>query len=76
VLVCFRLLRGLEFTINQALAGALELLFGTTFLHYIQNMMENNLTMLLRFLRWFQEERQPPTLDIASLLWLTDSHLC
>ena len=47
VLVCFRLLRGLEFTINQALAGALGLLFGTTFLHYTQNMMENNLIVLL-----------------------------
>jgi hypothetical protein len=47
VLVCFRLLRGLEFTINQALAGALGLLFGTTFLHYTQNMMENNLIKLL-----------------------------
>jgi hypothetical protein len=47
VLVCFRLLRGMEFTINQALAGALGLLFGTTFLHYTQNMMENNLIMLL-----------------------------
>lgn len=47
VLVCFRLLCGLEFGINQALAGALGLLFGTTFLHYTQNMMENNLVMLL-----------------------------
>jgi hypothetical protein len=47
VLVCFRFLRRLEFTVNQALAGALGLLFGTTFLHYTQNMMENNLIMLL-----------------------------
>ena len=47
VLACFRLLRRLEFTVNQALAGALGLLFGTTFLHYTQNMMENNLIMLL-----------------------------
>jgi hypothetical protein len=47
VMVCFRLLRRLEFTVNQALAGALGLLFGTTFLHYTQNMMENNLIMLL-----------------------------
>ena len=37
VLVCFRLLRRLEFTVNQSLAGALGLLFGTTFLHYTQN---------------------------------------
>ncbi len=47
VLMCFRLLRRLEFTIFQAQAGALALLFGTTFLHYTQNMMENNLIMLL-----------------------------
>jgi hypothetical protein len=47
VLVCFRLLRRFEFTVNQSLAGALGLLFGTTFLHYTQNMMENNLITLL-----------------------------
>ncbi len=47
VLVCFRFLRLLEFTGNQALAGALTLLFGTTFLHYTQNMMENNFIFLL-----------------------------
>ncbi len=47
VLVCFRFLRQLHFTVNQAVAGALALLFGTTFLHYTQNMMENNLILLL-----------------------------
>jgi hypothetical protein len=47
VLVCFRLLPRLEFTLNQSLAGALGLLFGTTFLHYTQNMVENNLITLL-----------------------------
>ena len=47
VLGCFRLLRRLEFTVNQALAGALGLLFGTTFFHYTQNMAENNLITLL-----------------------------
>jgi hypothetical protein len=47
VLMCFRFMRRLEFTVNQALAGALGLLFGTTFLHYTQNMMENNLILLL-----------------------------
>jgi hypothetical protein len=41
------LMRRLDFTVNEALAGALGLLFGTTFLHYTQNMMENNLIMLL-----------------------------
>lgn len=47
VLGCFRLLRRLEFTVNQALAGALGLLFGTTFLQYTQYMAENNLITLL-----------------------------
>jgi hypothetical protein len=47
LLVCFRFLRRLEFSVNQALAGALALLFCTTFLHYTQNMMENNYIMLL-----------------------------
>jgi hypothetical protein len=47
VLVCFRLLGLLGFSVNQRIAGALALLFGTTFLHYTQNMMENNLILLL-----------------------------
>jgi hypothetical protein len=47
VLVCIRFLLLLEFTVNQAIAGALTLLFGTTFLHYTQNMMENNFIFLL-----------------------------
>lgn len=47
VLVCFRFLRLLEFTGNQAVAGALALLFGTTFLFYTQNMLENNFILLL-----------------------------
>jgi hypothetical protein len=46
VLVCLRFLRLLEFTNPQAMAGAFTLLFGTTFLHYTQNMMENNFLML------------------------------
>ncbi len=46
-LVCFRLLRWFEFTVNQAIAGVLALLFCTTHLHYTQNMMENNYIMLL-----------------------------
>jgi len=40
-------LRLLEFTVNQAIAGAFTLLFGTTFLHYTQNMMEKQLIFLL-----------------------------
>ena len=47
VLVCFRFLRLLEFTANQAVAGALALLLGTTFLLYTQNMLENNFILLL-----------------------------
>ena len=47
VLLAFRFLMLLDFSVNQAVAGALALLFGTTFLHYAQNMMENNLMMLL-----------------------------
>jgi hypothetical protein len=46
-LVCFRFLGLLDFTVNQRIAGALALLFGTTFLHYTQNMMENNYIALL-----------------------------
>src|SRR5260370_4190413 len=47
VLVCFRFLLLLQFTPNQCIAGAFTLLFGTTFLHYTQNMMENNFLLLL-----------------------------
>jgi hypothetical protein len=46
ILICFRFLRGLAFTVNQAAVGALTLLFATTFLHYTQNLMENNLILL------------------------------
>ena len=48
-LVCFRFLGLLDFTTNQRIAGVLALLFGTTFLHYTQNMMENNYIALLTF---------------------------
>jgi hypothetical protein len=47
MLVCVRFLRLLEFTANQRIAGAFTLLFGTTFLHYTQNMMENNFLLFL-----------------------------
>jgi hypothetical protein len=46
-LACFRLLGLLDFTVNQRIAGVLALLFGTTFLHYTQNMTENNYIALL-----------------------------
>jgi len=47
VLAAFRFLQQLGFSIRQSVAGALGLLFATTFLHYTQNMMENNLLLLL-----------------------------
>ncbi|MFZ1012957.1 MAG: hypothetical protein WAN28_06395, partial [Terracidiphilus sp.] len=46
-LVCFRLLRQFEFTVNQSVAGVLAMLLATTHLHYTQNMMENNYIYLL-----------------------------
>src|SRR5271170_669510 len=46
-LIAFRLLRQLRFSVNQAVAGVLALLFCTTHLHYTQNMQENNYIMLL-----------------------------
>ena len=47
VLVCFRFLLLLGFTPKQSSAGALTLLFATTFLYYTQNLMENNFLLLL-----------------------------
>jgi hypothetical protein len=46
-LIAFRLLREFDFTVNEAVAGVLALLFCTTHLHYTQNMQENNYIMLL-----------------------------
>ena len=45
--LCFQFLQRLRFRVNEAMAGALCLVFATTFLHYTQNMMENNLIFLL-----------------------------
>jgi hypothetical protein len=47
VLIAFRLLRQLRFSVNEAVLGVLSLLFLTTHLHYTQNMQENNYIMLL-----------------------------
>jgi hypothetical protein len=47
VLASFRMLRLFEFTSREAAAGSLALLFATTFLHYTQNMQENNYVLLL-----------------------------
>jgi len=46
-LIAFHLLRQLRFSLNEAVAGVLALLFCTTHLHYTQNMQENNYIMLL-----------------------------
>jgi hypothetical protein len=46
-LIAFRLLQQLCFSVNQAVAGVLALLFCTTHLHYTQNMQENNYILLL-----------------------------
>jgi hypothetical protein len=46
-LIAFRLLRQFRFSVNQAVAGVLALLFCTTHLHYTQNMQENNYILLL-----------------------------
>jgi hypothetical protein len=46
-LICLRLLGLFGFRANQQIAGALALIFCTTFLHYTQNMMENNYICLL-----------------------------
>jgi hypothetical protein len=47
VLVGFRLLRQLRFSVRESVLGMLALMFCTTHLHYTQNMMENNYIMLL-----------------------------
>ena len=46
-LICFRFVRQLAFSTQEAIAGVLALLFCTTHLHYTQNMMENNYILLL-----------------------------
>jgi len=56
-LIAFRFLRQLRFSMKQSVAGVLALLFGTTHLHYTQNMMENNYIMLLTMIGFsFQYE--------------------
>lgn len=46
-LLAYRLLLDFDFTVKQAAAGVLALLFATTHLHYAQNMSENNYIFLL-----------------------------
>jgi len=43
----YRFLRQLRFSVKEAVAGVLGLLFCTTHLHYTQNMQENNYIILL-----------------------------
>ncbi|HEY1461941.1 MAG TPA: hypothetical protein VGF44_00825 [Terriglobales bacterium] len=63
-LISLRLLRQLEFTPKQSIAGALALIFCTTHLHYSQNMMENNYIMLLTLIgfsyqyEWLREGKR------------------
>jgi hypothetical protein len=60
VLVSFYLIQLLGFHVHEAIAGALTLLFATTFLHYTQIAQENNFILLMTLLgfycqyRWFQ----------------------
>lgn len=66
ILAYFRFLLLLRFTTGQAFLGGLALLLGTTFLHYCQNMMENNLILLLAIIgfcshyQWLQTGRIRP----------------
>jgi len=46
-LIAFRLLGQLRFSLKESVAGVLALMFCTTHLHYMQNMMENNYIMML-----------------------------
>ena len=60
VLVAFGFLKRLAFSEREATAGAMALLFCTLFLHYTQNVMENNLMLLLTLIgfscqyEWFR----------------------
>ena len=47
VLTAFQFLALFGFSVGQRIAGALTLLLATTFLHYTQNLMENDLMTLL-----------------------------
>jgi len=64
VWVGYRLLLAFAFTVPQAIAGSLALLFGSTFLWHCQNNQENNLLLLnttigfLFFLRYTQVPRK------------------
>lgn len=74
VLTAWQLLLALGFLPVQAVAGALSLLFGTTFLHYLQNAQENDLMLVLAMLgvlgglRWIETgSRRALWLGMAAL---------
>ena len=69
ILLCFHFLRRMAFTVNQSILGALTLLLGTTFLHYTQNMEENNYLFLLTFAGFYFHYDWYRTGSIRSLLW-------
>ena len=69
IVMCFRFLRLLAFTINQSIAGACSLLFGTTFLHCTQNLQENNLLLLLTLTGFYFQYDWLKNRCTRSLLW-------
>jgi len=68
-LIAFRLLRQLRFSVKEAVAGVLALLFCTTHLHYTQNMMENNYIMLLTLVGFSFQYEWLRTGNIRALFW-------
>ena len=69
ILVCFYFLRSLAFTSNQSVAGACSLLLGTTFLHYTQNMQENNFLLLLTLTGFYFQYDWFRNGSTCSLFW-------
>lgn len=68
-LIVFRLLRQFGFSVNQAVAGVLALLFCTTHLHYTQNMQENNYIMLLTLTGFSFQFEWLRTGSLRALFW-------
>ena len=68
-LIAFRLLRQLRFSVNQAIAGVLALMFCTTHLHYTQNMQENNYIMLLTLVGFSFQYEWLRSGSVRALFW-------
>jgi len=68
-LIAFRLLRQLRFSVNEAAAGVLALLFCTTHLHYTQNMQENNYIMLLTLTGFSYQYEWLRSGSLRALFW-------